>query len=322
VGQAEEVMRVSAPRARQPRVLAWLTEDSLNGMARREALLGYAFLLPTVLGILIFTAGPVVVSLGLSLFDWNVFDAPTFIALDNYQRLVTDGRVLTAFTNTAKMVGLAVVLELLLALALAMGVQRLRRPAQRYFFRTAYFLPLLTSAATISIVMAYMFNGQFGVINYYLGRVGVPRVPWLDSAQWVLISVVLVYVWHRLGFTFIVFSGGLGNLAKETLDAADVDGATGWRRLWYITLPMLSPSILFAAVTAIISGLQIFDEPFVMVRGGPGDASRTVVMVIYESAFKNIELGYAAAIAAILFVVILLVTAIQFRISKALVFYQ
>jgi multiple sugar transport system permease protein len=297
-------------------------EDSLAGMARRRALLGYVFLLPTLLGILIFTAGPVIVSLGLSLFEWNVFDPPVFMALDNYQRFFSDSRILTGFTNTAKMVSLAVVIEMILAFALALGVQRTVRPALRYFFRSAYFLPLLTSAATISIVMAYMFHSQFGVINYYLGLVGVPRIPWLEQAQWALISVVLVYVWHRLGFTFIVFSGGLGNLPKEILEAADVDGATGWRRLWYIVLPMLSPSILFAAVTAIISGLQIFDEPFVMVKGGPGDATRTVVMLIYESAFKNIELGYAAAIAAMLFVVILLVTVIQFRISKALVFYQ
>jgi multiple sugar transport system permease protein len=302
--------------------MGWLMEDSMSGMARRKALLGYVFLLPTLLGILVFTAGPVVVSLGLSLFEWNVFDPPTFTALDNYQRFFSDGRILTGFGNTAKMVALAVVIEMVLAFALALGVQRTVRPALRYFFRSAFFLPLLTSAATISIVMAYMFHSQFGVINFYLGLVGVPRIPWLEQAQWALISVVLVYVWHRLGFTFIVFSGGLGNLPKEILEAADVDGATGWRRLWYIVLPMLSPSILFAAVTAIISGLQIFDEPFVMVKGGPGDATRTVVMLIYESAFKNIEIGYAAAIAAMLFVVILLVTVIQFRISKALVFYQ
>jgi multiple sugar transport system permease protein len=302
--------------------MGWLMEDSMSGMARRKALLGYVFLLPTLLGILVFTAGPVVVSLGLSLFEWNVFDPPTFTALDNYQRFFSDGRILTGFGNTAKMVALAVVIEMVLAFALALGVQRTVRPVLRYFFRSAFFLPLLTSAATISIVMAYMFHSQFGVINFYLGLVGVPRIPWLEQVQWALISVVLVYVWHRLGFTFIVFSGGLGNLPKEILEAADVDGATGWRRLWYIVLPMLSPSILFAAVTAIISGLQIFDEPFVMVKGGPGDATRTVVMLIYESAFKNIEIGYAAAIAAMLFVVILLVTVIQFRISKALVFYQ
>jgi multiple sugar transport system permease protein len=297
-------------------------QDSMAGMRRRKALLGYVFLLPTFLGILVFSAGPVIVSLGLSFFAWDVFNPPEFLGLENYQRFFTDSRILTGFTNTAKMVSMAVILELVLAFALAMGVQRTTRAALRYFFRSAYFLPLLTSAATISIVMAYMFNGQFGVINYYLGRVGVPRIPWLEQAQWALVSVVLVYVWHRLGFTFIVFSGGIGNLPKEVLEAADVDGATGWRRLWYIVLPMLSPTILFAAVTAIISGLQIFDEPFVMLKGGPGDATRTVVMLIYESAFKNIELGYAAAIAAVLFLVIMLVTAIQFRISKALVFYQ
>jgi multiple sugar transport system permease protein len=297
-------------------------EDSLAGMARRRALLGYVFLLPTLLGILVFSAGPVIVSLGLSFFEWNVFDPPEFLGLDNYTRFFSDGRILVGFSNTAKMVSLAVIIEMVLAFGLALGVQRTTRSALRYFFRSAYFLPLLTSAATISIVMAYMFHSQFGVINYYLGLVGVPRIPWLEQAQWALLSVVLVYVWHRLGFTFIVFSGGLGNLPKEVLEAADVDGATGWRRLWYIVLPMLSPSILFAAVTAIISGLQIFDEPFVMVKGGPGDATRTVVMLIYESAFKNIELGYAAAIAAMLFLVIMLVTVIQFRISKALVFYQ
>lgn len=297
-------------------------EDSLAGMARRRALLGYLFLLPTLLGILVFSAGPVIVSLGLSFFEWNVFDPPAFLGLDNYTRFFSDGRILVGFSNTAKMVSLAVIIEMVLAFGLALGVQRTTRSALRYFFRSAYFLPLLTSAATISIVMAYMFHSQFGVINYYLGLVGVPRIPWLEQAQWALLSVVLVYVWHRLGFTFIVFSGGLGNLPKEVLEAADVDGATGWRRLWYIVLPMLSPSILFAAVTAIISGLQIFDEPFVMVKGGPGDATRTVVMLIYESAFKNIELGYAAAIAAMLFLVIMLVTVIQFRISKALVFYQ
>jgi multiple sugar transport system permease protein len=297
-------------------------EDSLAGMARRRALLGYLFLLPTLLGILVFSAGPVIVSLGLSFFEWNVFDPPAFLGVDNYTRFFSDGRILVGFSNTAKMVSLAVIIEMVLAFGLALGVQRTTRSALRYFFRSAYFLPLLTSAATISIVMAYMFHSQFGVINYYLGLVGVPRIPWLEQAQWALLSVVLVYVWHRLGFTFIVFSGGLGNLPKEVLEAADVDGATGWRRLWYIVLPMLSPSILFAAVTAIISGLQIFDEPFVMVKGGPGDATRTVVMLIYESAFKNIELGYAAAIAAMLFLVIMLVTVIQFRISKALVFYQ
>src|ERR1700738_3626079 len=201
--------RLPVAPARPAGPQGWFMEESLAGMARRKALLGYAFLLPTLLGILVFTAGPVIVSLGLSLFEWNVFDPPVFAALDNYQRFFSDERILTGFSNTAKMVGLAVTIELVLAFVLALGVQRAVRPALRYFIRSAYFLPLLTSAATISIVMAYMFHSQFGVINYYLGRVGVPRIPWLEQAQWALVSVVMVYVWHRLGFTFIVFSGGM-----------------------------------------------------------------------------------------------------------------
>src|ERR1700737_794882 len=154
--------RAAAVPLRQAGPRGWLMEDSLAGMARRRALLGYVFLLPTLLGILVFTAGPVIVSLGLSLFEWNVFDPPAFTALDNYQRFFSDERILTGFSNTAKMVGLAVIIELVLAFALALGVQRTVRPVLRYFFRSAYFLPLLTSAATISIVMAYMFHGQFG----------------------------------------------------------------------------------------------------------------------------------------------------------------
>src|SRR4030081_3928701 len=238
---------VTAAPARQAGPKGWLMEDRLAGMARRRALLGYVFLLPTLVGILVFTAGPVIVSLGLSFFEWNVFDPPAFTALDNYQRFFSDGRILIGFGNTAKMVGLAVIIELVLAFALALGVQRTVRPALRYFFRSAYFLPLLTSAATISIVMAYMFHSQFAVINYYLGLVGVPRIPWLEQAQWALISVVLVYVWHRLGFTFIVFSGGLGNLPKEILEAADVDGAPGWGGGGGGVAPALRRALLFRA---------------------------------------------------------------------------
>jgi multiple sugar transport system permease protein len=160
------------------------------------------------------------------------------------------------------------------------------------------------------------------VINYYLSFLGVPQIPWLNSSRWALTTIVLTYVWQQLGFTFIVFVGGLGNMPKDVLEAADVDGAYGWRRLWHITLPMLSPTILFAAVVGVINALQVFTEPFVMTHGGPGDSSRTVVMTIYEAAFKNLELGYGSAIAMILFVVIMLVTAGQFWLGNRAVFYQ
>ncbi|HYH12611.1 MAG TPA: sugar ABC transporter permease [Thermomicrobiales bacterium] len=311
----------SAPAARSGPI-GWITENSLAGMARRRALLGYLFILPSLLGVLVFTAGPVIASFGLSLYQWNIIDPPTFVGLDNYERLANDTRVLQSFVTTGQFVVLAVSLQLVVSLLLAMGVQSLKQTGLRYVFRTAYFLPLLTSAASISIVLAYMFHQDFGVINYYLGKVGVARIPWLNSSTWAMLAIVLTYVWQQIGFTFIVFLGGLSGISRDVLEAADLDGATGWRRFWDITLPMLSPTLLFAAVIAVIGALQVFAEPFVMTNGGPGDATRTVVMMIYESAFSFLQIGYGSAIAVLLFVVILLVTALQFRLSNKWVFYQ
>lgn len=307
---------------RRPGFWGGLTEDTITGIARRKVLLAYLFLTPTLLGILVFTAGPVLVSFGLSLYEWNVIEPASFIGMGNYRRLLTDSRVIVAFRNTLVFVVLAVGLQLVVALFLAIAVQQKMPTWLRYIFRSAFFLPLLTSAATIAVVLAYMFHSEFGVINYYLSRLGLPRVNWLNSERWALITIVLTYVWQQVGFTFIIFIGGLTNISKEVMEAADVDGAMGWRRLWHVTLPLLSPTILFAAVVGVISALQVFSEPFVMTKGGPGDASRTVVMIIYESAFQNLEIGYGSAIAVFLFIVIMLVTGAQFWLGKRSVFYQ
>ena len=299
-----------------------LTSNTLAGMAKRKALMGYLFLAPTILGILVFTAGPVLASFGLSLYAWNVFQPPSFLGFDNYARLFSDQRVLTGFYNTIRFVVMAVSLQIVLALLLALAVQRRMPKGLRYFFRSAYFLPLLMSGAAVSISLAYMFHREFGVINYYLGLIGLPRVSWLNSANVVMYTIVLTSVWHNVGFTFIIFVGGLSNISQELLDAADVDGATGFNRLWYVILPLLSPTLLFAFVVGVIGALQVFEEPYIMTRGGPGDASRTAVMVMYESAFKNLEIGYGSAITVILFLVIMAVTAFQFWLSKRWVFYQ
>ncbi|HVC80998.1 MAG TPA: sugar ABC transporter permease [Chloroflexota bacterium] len=302
--------------------LGWLREQSYTGTARRKALMAYLFLLPTILGILIFTAGPVIVSLALSFFSWDVINDPVFIGFNNYRRLFHDQIVLTAFVNTGIFVVLAVSLQVLVGLLLAMRMQQRMPRWLRYVFRSAFFIPLLTSGATISVVMAYMFNQEFGTINYYLGLFGISAIPWLNDAKWAMITVVLTYVWQQLGFTFLVFTGGLKSISREILDAADVDGITGWRRAWYITIPLLSPSILFATVIGVIGALQVFTEPTVLTQGGPGDATRTAVMIIYEAAFQYLQVGYGSTVAVLLFVVILGVTGVQFWSSRRWVFYQ
>ncbi len=163
---------------------------------------------------------------------------------------------------------------------------------------------------------------EFGAVNYYLGLLGIPQIPWLTQPGWAMVSVIISYLWLATGFTMILFIGGLTNISTEILDAADVDGAQGVTRFWNITLPLVSPTLLFAAVTGVIGGLQVFDLPYIMTRGGPGDSTRTAVMVMYESAFKNMEIGYGSTIAVVLFLIILAVTAGQFGLSKRWVFYQ
>lgn len=308
-------------RRRNP-ISRWLAADTLEGIKRQRMVLGYLFLAPTLIGLLIFIIGPMIGSLGLSFYKWNVFRPPEFIGTANFERLFSDARVFLSFKNTFILVLLTVALLEVLALALALAVYRLASHTLSAFFRTAYFLPVLLSGAAVAVTLGYLFHTDFGVINYYLGLLGIEKIPWLTSSSVVLIAVSLTTVWRNLGFTFIIYLGGLSSLPTEVLEAAEVDGAVGFQKLTKIILPLLSPTILFASVTDIIKMLQFFDEPFIMTRGGPGDASRTVVMMMYENAFGNLDFGYGSAIALALFVVILAVTGFQFYLSKRWVFYR
>lgn len=298
-----------------------VSSNTLSGMEKREALTGYLFIAPTLLGILIFTAGPVLVSIGLSLFKWNVFSPAVYIGIDNFTRFFADQEAITSFLNTIKFVVMSVILNIIVGLLLAIGVNDIRNKYLKGYYRIAYFMPLI-SGGTIAIVMSYMFHKELGVVNYYLNVFHIPSVPWLTSPYWSLVTVVIVTVWQASGYNFILFTGALQNIPRDIRDAADVDGAQGVMRFWSITLPMVSPTILFAAVTGTMGGLQVFDIPYILTRGGPGDSSRTAVMVIQQSAFKNIEIGYGAASAVILFILIMIVTLIQLRTSKSWVFYQ
>ena len=300
----------------------WLFQDTMEGLRRRRAALGYLFLLPILLGIFVFTAGPVFVSFGLSLFRWNIFRPPDFIGLDNFERLLADRRVIIGLGNTLKFTILAVGSQVSLGLILALAVHRINRIWLRYYFRTAYFLPLLMSGASVAVFMGYIFHKEFGPLNYYLTLLGLPQVPWLTNSDLVMISIAIISAWRNLGFTFLIFLGGLSNLSQEVLDAADVDGAQGLRRLWSVVIPLLSPQILFATVTGVIGALQVFDEPYIMTRGGPGNASRTLVMVMYEHAFKDIEFGYGSAIAIVVFLMILIMSIVQMWLWRNRVFYQ
>ncbi|MCC7372419.1 MAG: sugar ABC transporter permease [Chloroflexi bacterium] len=302
----------------------WFTQQGMRGMARREALTGYLFILPTYAGFLLFVFGPVIASLGLSFYDWDLLaqKAPRFVGAQNFANLTQDARLLTAFRNTLLFVAGAVGLEVSLAVILAVAVQSVRSRPLTYFLRTAFFLPLTLSGAAVAVVLSYLFQREFGVINYYVALLGFERIPWLNSASWSLVAVIFAATWRSLGFNFIIFVAGVQNISRDMYEAADIDGAGPLAKFFNVTLPLLSPTMLFVTVIGVIGALQVFEQPFVMTRGGPGDSSRTVVMIIYESAFQNLAIGYGAAIASLLFLLIMALTVVQFWLSKRWVHYD
>ncbi|OAE01650.1 sugar ABC transporter permease [Arthrobacter sp. OY3WO11] len=287
-----------------------------------ERWLAMIFLAPTLLGMALFTFLPIIGSLVLAFFRWDIISAPQFVGFANFASLAQDPTVRVSFLNTIVFVVVAVTLQLGIALSLASMLQARMPSWLRVFLRSTFFFPLVLSAASVSIFMRYMFNEQFGVVNWLLSLIGIPAVPWLTSPLASAAVVVLVYVWQNFGFSFLLFLGALSNIPKELHEAANLDGATGWKQFSNVTLPLISPAVLVASVMAIISALQVFDQPYVLTNGGPGDSTRTAVMVIFESAFQQLEFGEASAIGLVLTVLILAVTALQFRLSRRFVFYQ
>ena len=289
---------------------------------RREALFGYGMIAVSFVVIVVFTLAPIVFSFVLSLFKWDVLTPATFAGLDNYRRLIRDHSVIHSLETTLILAVLIVALQLVVGLGLALLVQQHRSAWFRALFRTAFFLPLLASAASISIVFTYIFDTHFGVLNYYLNLLHLPQVGWLNSSAGATAAIVSVAVWQQLGFVFILFVAALGSLPVDVLEAASIDGTGPVRTLWSVKLPLISPTVFFAAVIGLINAMQLFDQPYVLTQGGPGTSTTTTVLLIYRTAFQNIQFGYGSAIAVVLFAVLMVLTGLQFLIGRKWVFYS
>ena len=294
---------------------------TLRSLRVREAVAGYLFVLPTLVGFLAFTVGPMLFSFGISVFEWEVLTPPRFVGLANYGFMFRNERFLNGFRNTLLFALFVVALNVAISLLLAVAIQRRLPTLLRAYFRTAFFLPLVISTASVAIVLSFVFNREFGIANYYLGLLGVEPIPWLTSSSWAMTTVVVATVWKSFGFDLIVFVAGLQSVPRHLYDAAAIDGANGWHQFWRITLPLLSPTVFFATVVGVIGNLQVFDQAYILTKGGPGDATRTVVMVIYDDAFGTLRMGYGSAIAVVLFVLIMALTLAQFGLGRRLVHY-
>ncbi|UAJ81379.1 sugar ABC transporter permease [Leifsonia sp. ZF2019] len=270
----------------------------------------------------VFTFIPILASLGLSFFSWDVISPPKFVGVANFTRLFSDGSTLASFGVTIVLAIGIVVLQITLGLLLAVLVNSRKRKSTKVFFRTAFYLPLLASTAAVSIFMGYLFDAKFGLINYYLTQLGLPEVPWLTNPMAAQITIILIVVWQQVGFTFVLFVAALTSVPQEVQEAAAIDGAGAWRTLLRIKIPLISPTILFATVVAMINAMQLFDQPFIMTKGGPGTSTTTATIAMYQTGFQNLQFGYASAIAILLLVIILVLTGIQFLAARKLVFYQ
>jgi len=289
---------------------------------RHEARVAYAFLGPVLVGFTVFVLGPAVAAVGLSFYHYDVMTPPRFAGWANYARLFHDTRLPGIYWNTVVYVVWYVGLTTVFGLALAVAADRPMRAIWRYLIRTSYFFPVLTSLASVSLVWQYLYNTDFGIINYYLGLLGVPRIAWLTSSRGAIPSIILLGVWKNVGFNFILFVAGLQNIPRHLYEAASIDGAGRTATFRYVTLPSLTPVLFFTVVWGLINAFQVFDSPYILTSGGPGDASRTVVMYIYETGFRFFQMGYASSVALSLFAVVVVLTAIQFRLGRIWVFYQ
>jgi multiple sugar transport system permease protein len=289
--------------------------------ASSDSLSAYLFVAPTFSGYLLFVLGPLIAAIVLSFTHYDMMSPPRLIGFSNYARLISDARLVVVYKNTALFAVTAVILTVGIGTLLGVAVNKRLPASLKYILRTAYFFPVLVGMIYAAMVWKFLFNRDLGVVNYYLHFFNVPPIPWLTSSTWAIWSVILVYVWKNVGFTMLTTLAGLQNISEELYEAARIDGAKPHTVLFRITIPLLSPVILFNVTIAMINTLQEFDSIVALTNGGPGDASRTVVMYIYDKAFRSFDMGYASAIAVTLFVVISIVTLLQLWGSRRWVHY-
>jgi multiple sugar transport system permease protein len=286
---------------------------------RRQAVAAWILALPFMALFLVFTAGPVLASLGMSFTDMRSTDmrsplAVEFVGLDNYVQLLGDPLFLKVAVNTGLYVVLGVPLTMALALAAAVGLNSIRR--LRGLFRVAFYLPVVTSIVAVSVVWKFLYRDDGGLFNVMLGWVGIQGPAWLDSTTLALPSLIVMAAWRNLGTLMVIFLAGLQTIPAELNEAAEVDGAGRWNRFRHITLPMLRPTMLFGAVITGIGYLQFFEEAFVMTQGGPLDATRSVTYFTYDQfGFGNY--AYAAAASYLLFIAVVVLTMGQFRLLRS-----
>ena len=297
----------------------WLGRLTPRTMSQRRTLTGYLFISPFILGFLLWFLIPAATAVWLTFTDWNLISPPRYVGLDNIMRLWPDKlfwqslKVTTIYTLVS--VPLSLVLGFILALLMNTKVRGIS------VFRTIYYLPSIVPAVASAVLWAWILNTEFGLLNVLLRAIGLPRVAWLQDTSWALPALILMSLWG-LGGSMIIYLAGLQGIPDVFYEAADIDGAGRWAKLWNITIPLMSPVIFFNLIIGIIGTFQVFTAGYLVTDGGPQNATLFYVLYLYRNGFEYLRMGYAATLAWVLFFIIMVLTLLIFRYVGGMVHYE
>lgn len=285
----------------------------------REAVSGYLFVLPAVLGFVLWFAGPMVYSAWISMTEWDMLSPPRWVGLGNFRAMVDDDLFWTSLRVTFSYVVISVPLIQILSFGIALLLNiKVRGLA---VFRTIYYLPTIAPVIASSLLWSWIFNSEFGLLNSVLREIGLPKVLWLQDTRWALPTLILLAAWG-FGGTMVIYLAGLQGIPQALYEAAAIDGARAWHRLIHITIPMMGPVIFFNSLLGVVFALQTFTQGFIITNGGPQNSTLFYALYLYREAFTNFRMGYAAALGWVLFMIVLAISLVVFRTAGRRVYYE
>jgi multiple sugar transport system permease protein len=291
---------------------------AFTGLQREETISGSVFLIPNFVGFCAFTLFPIAFALALTFTNWDLSKSRQFIGLGNYVRLVQDRLFWKTLGNSMYYTFVAVPTGVFAAFCLALLMNRKMKGV--ILFRTLYFLPQVTLVVATALIWNWIYHPELGLLNYFLRRLGIPGQNWLHSTTWAMPAVIVMSNWQGIAPAILILLAGLQGIPQEFYEAAEIDGANSLNRLLYVTIPLLSPTIFFVVVTSLIGALQAFSQFYIMTGGGPAYATAPLVLYIYQNGFEWFNMGYGATLAAVLFIVILIITLIQWKVARTWVY--
>lgn len=308
-------MTASARPAAEPRRGPIQRLREMDRDRLEQIVVGYGFVLPDLLGLLIFMVGPMVMAFVISFTDWRLVGDPQFLGLDNYKVMIKDPRFISSLKRTASFTLQFVPAVYVLSLGMALLLKRKSRA--NAFFRTIYFMPVAMSLVVAGVIWRFMFDPGNGIINTLLAAAGLPTSKWIGSVDTAMTSVIIMSVWKSAGYFMIILLAGIEDIPNDYIEAAQIDGANRWQTFRHIIMPLLKPTSFFVLVILSINSLQAFDQIYVMTRGGPAYSTYTTLIYMYDKAFRQWNFGYAAAMSVTLFLIIFVLTVIQVRYFRA-----